>query len=136
MNGRTRRGTGPRGDRGSVATEIAMVFPVVLLLILAAVQFGVWWYASHAAHAVADTALATARADGATAEQAEQAAAALLDQLGGDRLLTDATVRVDRGQQQATVRVEATAIQVVPGLSLPVVVELTGPTDRFITGNG
>jgi Flp pilus assembly protein TadG len=120
-----------RRDRGSVAVEIAVVYPVVLLLILAAVQFGVWWHASHVAHAVADAGLAAARADGATEQQAEQAAVGLLGQLGGDQLLGDVTVQVDRNDLQATVTVEGTAVQVVPGLSLPVSVELSGPTDRF-----
>lgn len=113
-----------------------MVYPVVLLLILGAVQFGVWWYASHVAHAVADAGLAAARADGATEQQAEEAAVGLLDQLAGDHLLGDVTVQVDRDDQEATVRMEGEAVQVIPGLSLPVSVELSGPTDRFVANTG
>jgi Flp pilus assembly protein TadG len=110
------------------------VYPVILLLILGAVQLGVAWYARHVAHTVADTALDSARAEQATEAQAEQAAAELLDQLGGGGLLTDVTVQVDRSTTEATVRVEGEAVHVVPGLSLPVVVELTGPVDRFTPG--
>lgn len=132
---RTRIGRRGR-DRGSVATEIALVYPVVLLMILGAVQFGVWWYASHVAHAVADAGLAAARAEDATEAEANQAAAGLHDQLGGNGILTGLTVEVQRDETQATVRVEGSAIQVVPGLSLPVVVELTGPVDRFTPGGG
>jgi Flp pilus assembly protein TadG len=110
------------------------VYPVILLLILGAVQLGVAWYARHVAHAVADTALDSARAEQATEAQAEQAGAELLDQLGGGGLLSDVTVLVDRSDTEATVRVAGEAVQVVPGLSLPVVVELTGPVDRFTPG--
>ncbi|MGH3681190.1 MAG: TadE family protein, partial [Natronosporangium sp.] len=96
-------------DRGSVAVEIAVVYPVILLLILGAVQFGVWWYANHVAHSVADAGLAAARADGATEQQAEDAAVGLLDQLTDGGVLTGTTVQVDRDDLQATVRVEGAA---------------------------
>ncbi|MGH3679774.1 MAG: hypothetical protein ACRDT2_05885, partial [Natronosporangium sp.] len=74
------------------------------------------------------------RADGATEQQAEDAAVGLLDQLTDGGVLTGTTVQVDRDDLQATVRVEGAAVQVVPGLALPVSVELSGPTDRFIPG--
>ena len=126
-----------RSDQGSGTAEAAVVLPAAYLLILTLIQVAVWWYAAHAAHAVADVALAAARADGGTPEQAQAEAAGLATQLGG-RLLTNPTIRVERTTTTATVRVHATAATLIPGLDLPVTVELTGPTERFThpTGGG
>lgn len=114
-----------------MAVEAAVVVPAALLLILVLVQAGVYWHAYHVAHATADVALAAARADGATAEQAHTVGTGFLDQRGGGGLLADPQITVERTDAQATVRVEGSAGTVIPGLSIPVSVELTGPVERF-----
>lgn len=63
----------------SEQAALTLVYPVVLLLILTAIQVGVSWYASHLTHAAADTALGTARSEDTTEQQAQQAAAALAE---------------------------------------------------------
>lgn len=66
-----RRRPGRRGrDRGTVAVEAAVVIPAALFFVMLLIQAGVYWHAYHVAHATADVALAAARADGATTEQA------------------------------------------------------------------
>ena len=123
-----------RADRGSATAETVIVVPLAFVMLLGAVQFGVWAHASHTAHAAATAGLQVARADTGTAESAHQEAAGLLDDLGGNSLLQDPAITVARDGTQATVRVEGTAATVVPGLRLPVRAQVTGPVDRFTTG--
>lgn len=110
-----------------------MVIPAALFFVLLLVQAGVYWHAHHVAHATADVALAAARADGATAEQAHTTGTGFLDQRGGGGLLAGPKITVERTDTVATVRVEGSAGTVIPGLSLPVSVELSGPVERFTT---
>lgn len=122
-------------DRGSSTTEVVIILPVGFLLILLAVQFGVWAHASHVAHAAAHAGIQTARAQDGTTQLAHQETAGMLHNLGGGGLLVAPTVTVDRDATTATVRVEGTAAAVVPGLHLPVRVELSGPVDQWTPGS-
>jgi hypothetical protein len=120
-----------RPDRGSVTAETVIVVPLAFVVLMMVVQFGVWAHATHVAHAAATTGLATARADGQSAQAAHQDAAGLLNSLGGSGLLQQTTIVATRDAEHATVRVDGTAATVVPGLKLPVRVEVSGPVDRF-----
>jgi Flp pilus assembly protein TadG len=116
-----------------VTLEAAVVVPAALLLVLVLVQAGVYWHAYHVAHATADVTLAAARAEGATEQQAHTVGTGFLDQRGGGGLLTDPQITVERTGTQATVRVEGHAGTILPGLNLPIAVELAGPVERFTT---
>ena len=120
-------------DRGSATAETVIVTPVAFLVLLMAVQFGVWAHAVHVAHAAADTGLATARTERGTAASGEADARAFLDELGGS-LLDHPSVRVTRTATDATARVDGVAQSVIPGLHLPVHVTVAGPVDRFTPG--
>ncbi|MFF3672152.1 TadE/TadG family type IV pilus assembly protein [Microtetraspora malaysiensis] len=50
-------------DRGAPTTELAVTFPLVMVLILLVVQFGVWQHAVHVAEVTAAEALAAARSE-------------------------------------------------------------------------
>jgi Flp pilus assembly protein TadG len=115
-----------------VAVEAAVVVPAALLLVLLLIQAGVYWHAVHVAHATADVTLAAARVEGGTEQQAHAVGTGFLDQRGGGGLLTDPQITVDRTDTLATVRVQGSAGTVVPGLDLPVAVELSGPVERFV----
>jgi Flp pilus assembly protein TadG len=123
-----------RTDEGSATAETVIVVPLAFVVLMIVVQFGVWAHATHIAHATATTGLAVARADGETAETAHEEAAGLLANLGGNSLLQDPVIVASRDAAQASVRVEGTAAAVVPGLQLPVRVEVSGPVDRFVEG--
>ncbi|MFD0201420.1 MULTISPECIES: TadE/TadG family type IV pilus assembly protein [Saccharothrix] len=127
--GRVRRAL--RGDRGSVSAELVIATPLLLLLLLAIVQFALWSHATHIAQAAASQGLAVARSQNGTAAAGTSSAQQLLDQLASGPL-TGSTVTSDRTADSASVRVSGTATSVVPFLSLPVHAEAAGPVERFV----
>lgn len=121
-----RRGRGR--DDGSVSVELVVAAPLLLVLLLAAVQAGVWWHATHIAESVAAHALAAARVQDGTDDTGRAAGDRALAQLAG-QVLTGATVAVTRDPQDARVEVTGTAMTVIPGLALPVRAAASGPTE-------
>lgn len=117
------------GEQGTVSVELAIAVPVLLLMLLAIVQFAVWSHATHIAQSAASHGLAAARVDGGTSSAGHDATNALLAQLG-DGPLRDVTVSVRRGDVTARVRVVGTAEPVIPFLSLPVTAEATGVVEK------
>lgn len=101
------------GEAGVIATQLAVMMPALLLLIMLAVQFALWAHATQLADAAADTAASVAALPTGTPAQGHHAAAALLAQAGN---LADITIGVERGVSQATAVVSGTAPNVVPGL--------------------
>lgn len=120
-----------RGDRGSVSAELVIATPLLLLMLLAIVQFALWSHATHIAQAAASQGLAVARSQNGTAAAGTSSAQQLLDQLASGPL-TGSTVASDRNAASASVRVSGTATSVVPFLSLPVHAEAAGPVERFV----
>lgn len=124
-----------RDDRGAASTQLVLVLPVLLLLALLIVQFALVWHARHIAQYAAQRALATARAEDATAadgrDQARRSLAAL-----SSRILAAPSVAVDRTTTQTTVRVGGTVMAVVPGLTLHASGTASGPTEKITTPAG
>jgi len=115
-------------EAGVIATQLAVLMPALLMLIMLAVQFALWAHATQLADAAADAgAAAAALADG-TADQGEAAAIAMLAQAGN---LTDIVVEVDRGPQQATAVVTGIAPNVVPGFRWSVTGRAAVPAEVF-----
>ena len=50
----------PEAERGSATTEVVLLTPVLLFLIMAIIQFGLWFHAQHVAQAAADQGVRTA----------------------------------------------------------------------------
>ncbi|MEC3978887.1 TadE family protein [Amycolatopsis sp. H20-H5] len=119
------------GDRGSVSVELAIATPLLLLTLLAIIQFALWSHATHVAQAAASQGLATARAQGGTAAAGSASAQQMLEQLARGPL-TGAHVSADRSATSASVRITGTATSVIPFLSLPVHAEASGPAERFV----
>lgn len=120
-----------RGDRGAVSVELVIATPLVLLVLLAIVQFAVWSHATHIAQAAASQGLATARVQDGTAAAGTASAQQMLDQLARGPL-SGASVNITRGADSASVRITGTATRVIPFLSLPVHAEAAGPVERFV----
>ncbi|GAA2686026.1 MULTISPECIES: TadE/TadG family type IV pilus assembly protein [Actinosynnema] len=120
-----------RGDRGSVSAELVVVTPLLLLALLAIVQFALWSHATHIAQAAAAHGLAATRAVHGTASAGTAAARQLLDQLARGPL-ADPSVAAKREAVTASVRITGTASRVVPFLTLPVHAEASGPVERFV----
>jgi hypothetical protein len=111
--------------------ELVIATPLLLLILLAIVQFALWSHATHIAQAAAAQGLAAARAQYGTAAAGTASAQQVLDQLAQGPL-TGTSVAAERGAESASVRVSGTATSVVPFLSLPVHAEAAGPVERFV----
>ncbi|MCC8245031.1 TadE/TadG family type IV pilus assembly protein [Saccharothrix luteola] len=120
-----------RDERGAVSAELVIATPLLLLMLLAIVQFALWSHATHIAQAAASQGLAAARAQNGTSMAGTTSAQQILDQLAAGPL-RDAAVSTDRGAASASVRISGTATSVVPFLSLPVHAEAVGPVERFV----
>ena len=121
-----------RDERGSVAAELVVATPLLLLLILSVVQFAIWEHATHVAEAVAQEGLATARLQGETASAGEAEARAVLVQLGS-AVLSSPDVKATRTAAATTVVVTGRAESVVGLFSLPVRATASGPTESYTT---
>ncbi len=84
-----------RGERGAAATELAIVMPLLLLLVLASVHLGLWFHARHLVNAAAQEGARAARATGATDADGYARADQMLDELGPESV-TDPDVAVTR----------------------------------------
>jgi len=122
-----RRRTGERGFSSS--TQLAVVFPLLLLLTLGILQAGLWLHARNVAQRAATAAVDVARGSYGTAGEGEQRARDLASAAG----LTDVVVHVDRGPQRVTADVSVTATLVLD-LGLGTVEETaSGPRERVST---
>jgi hypothetical protein len=93
------------------------IFPAVMLLILTAVQAGLWWHARNVALAAAQQGVEVARGRDATLAQGTAEARSFLNRAGES--ISGASVT---GATGLTVRIEVTGTvdTLVPGLKLPV----------------
>jgi Flp pilus assembly protein TadG len=122
----------PRLDRGSVALEFAIVFPMVLVLTFGGVQVAFWFQARAMCQAAAQAGVRASRVLGAPAGAGTTAANAYLAATAGD---TVGAPRVSESVTATTVTVgcTGTALQVMPlpGLPLDVAQSAAAPRERF-----
>jgi Flp pilus assembly protein TadG len=116
-----------------VSTELVLVVPLLMILLLFIVQFALALHAQHIAQTAASRALAAARAQDSTAAAGDARAAATLRLLGG-RVLKHPTAKVSRGAANVVADVEGEVLVVVPGLHLRVAGHAVGPTERWTAG--
>ncbi len=117
------------GQSGVIATQLAVLMPALLLVVMLTVQFALWAHATHLAGAAADAAATAAALPAGTADDAEAAAATLLAQAGN---LSDVVIMVDRGVDQATAAVAGVAPNVVPGFRWSVTGRAAAPRELFV----
>ena len=116
-------------EDGLVASQLAVLMPALLMLLMLAVQFGLWAHASQLARAAADEAAYTAALPDATDTAGRAAAAGLLTQAGH---LTAVQISVDRQPDTVIATVSGVAPQVVPGFGWSVSATAAAPVERFI----
>ena len=119
-----------RGENGDAVTETVILVPVLLLLIMTVVQFGLWYHAEHVAQAAAQEGVRAARSEGSTADDGKARTAQFLSATGSS-VIDDPVVVVTRDAQHASVRVSGTAVAVIPGFHLDVHAEATSPSEEF-----
>ncbi|QWF81014.1 hypothetical protein HUW46_04439 [Amycolatopsis sp. CA-230715] len=120
-----------RGDQGEATVELVIATPLLLLALLAIIQFALWSHATHVAQAAASQALAAARTQDGTTSSGHAAGQRLLDELAAGPL-RDPSLAVSRGAAAVSVSVRGEAAIVLPGVHLPVHAEASGEIERFV----
>jgi Flp pilus assembly protein TadG len=119
-----------RGQSGIATTEAVLVTPVLLLLVMLVIQFGLWFHAQHVAQAAAEEGARAARSASGSASAGQERSEAFLDQ-AGPTIITDRVVTASRTADIVTVQVHGRSVTVVPGLALPINATATSPVERF-----
>ena len=112
--GNRRRG---RGDAGDATVEAVLAVPVLMLLILMIIQFGLWYQGAHVAEAAAQEGVRAARVDGGTASAGQERATQFMAQ-AAPTLVEGVSVTSSRDAATATVVVSGRVQAIVPGLNL------------------
>lgn len=122
-----------RTDDGATATELVVVFPAALGLVLLAFQFGLYLHAAQIAEAGAQEAVEAAQGELGSVAAGEAAAGALLSDLGA---LHTPRVTVTRSTTRVTARVRGDAQRLIPGAPVTVTATAEGPVERFVPDPG
>lgn len=127
-------GTVDERDRGSVALELAILVPTVILLVLVIVQAALWYFAKEAALDAAREGVDAGRAyQGGGCGVAQSRADDRARTVGGD-LLRDLTIVADcTDPTQVRVEVRATSVSVLPGLTITINQHASAPVERWTT---
>ena len=118
-----------RGDDGLASTELAVIMPVLIALVLVPFQVALWWHAHQIADAAAREALDAAQVATATQDDGIRAAQWFLDAAGN---LTEPEVTVTRTADTVSVAVTGRAPRLLPGFDWQVNAHAEGPVERFI----
>ena len=136
--GRVRRAPGPgvrwraiQADRGSVSLELAIAFPVVLLLVTALLQYGLWFFARTVALAAAQEGVTAARVLDAVPADGVERAAQYIEDNGADTLMAPTVVATSPTAGIVVVEVSGRSLSVVPGMTLTVTQSAQGPVESF-----
>lgn len=114
--------------RGSTTVEFAIATALMVTLLLAIVQVGVWFHLRAVAHTAARHGLDEVRVVDGTTDDAITTANVFLEQSGSG--IRDRTVTAARTETTAAVRITGTVVAIVPGLHLPLDVRVDAPVER------
>lgn len=118
------------GDRGAASLELAIAFPVVLLLIMTAIQAALWFYARSVALGAAEEGVREGRIQPSSTQRASEAAQGFLAQTAQD-LLADAAVDAGGSPTSIEVTVSGRSPSLFPGLAgWSVTQTAAGPIER------
>ncbi len=107
-----------RSERGTAALELAIVAPVLMVLVLGIVQFGLWYHAEHVARTAAVEAARLAAAEDGTQSDAEARASDVLSAgLGRAAESPAIDVTIGSGTVQARVTARLRGLLPIPGFS-------------------
>ncbi|WNV77899.1 TadE family protein [Geodermatophilus sp. DSM 44513] len=110
--------------------ELAITFPVVLLLVMTLIQAALWFYARSIALGAAQEGAREGRVQPASTDRAQSAAEGFLDQTAQD-LLTARDVTVAGSPASIEVTVTGISLSLFPGLSgWSVTQTAVGPVER------
>lgn len=131
---RHRPGARLRDDRGSLSLELVIAFPVMLLLVTAVLQAGIWFHAHSLALAAAQQGVGVARSLDATSDAGVEAARGFLDDQAGGTLEATRVTASEPGAEQVRIDITGRALSILPGVRGPTVdAHAVGPVERFTT---
>lgn len=104
---------GTKGERGAAMLELALVAPLLMLLVLGAVQFALWYHAQSVVLAAAQDGARLAAAETGTASAGRQRALALLH-TGLGQMANNAAVDAHRDPDVTVVSVTAELRPLLP----------------------
>lgn len=105
-------------DRGEVALELAIVAPVLMVLLLGVLQFGLWYHAQHVVQTAALEASRVAAAEDGTADEGQVRALDVLRAgLGSAPEGTVVQVNVASESVRTTVEANMRGLLPIPGLT-------------------
>lgn len=116
-------------DRGDSVVEFAVIFPVVLTMVFAAITGALYWHASTVAARAAQIGVDAGRAYDANPGDGAAAARDFLARTG--RSVENPRVTVDSGGDQIAVTVTGTVSSLVPGLDFTVRERVQAPAEEF-----
>lgn len=119
----------PRSETGLTSTELAVLMPVVIALVLVPFQVGLWWHAKQVADGAARQAVDAAQVEDGTETDGVDAAVRFLTAAGN---IENPSVSVTRSVDTVTVEVTGRAPRLIPGLDWQVTSQAAGPVERFI----
>lgn len=119
-----------RGEEGDAVTETVILVPVLLLLIMTVIQFGLWYHAEHVVQAAAQEGARAARVQGSTSEAGKARAEQFLAATGAS-IIDGPEVIANRDAQTASVDISGTAVAVIPGVHIRVHARAVSPTEEF-----
>ena len=120
-----------RREEGGLSAGTAIMFPALVIFVLAIFQFAFWYLGGDVAHSAAYTGYQQARAYQATDQDGSAAAQAALNANG--KLLESTNISVTRTPATVTVTVTGEAWHLLPFLPVPDINRsVTGPIERWV----
>lgn len=121
-------------DRGSVSLELAIVFPALLLIVTALIQYALWFHARSLALAAAQQGVSVAGAYHSTPAAGRGSALAFIADHGANTLLNPDATASTPATGQVQVVVTGRSVSVLPGVAgIAVSQSAAGPLERFTT---
>ncbi|MFE5595459.1 TadE/TadG family type IV pilus assembly protein [Streptomyces sp. NPDC056549] len=128
--------TGER-DRGSSSIQVAVLFPVVILLVLAVVQGFLAAYARNVAETAAREGVSAGRMYEARPADGAAKARSAAEALGGNILIDASVSTAGSSASQIRITVQGRVISLVPGFQgWTVEATASGPVERWTTAAG
>ena len=123
-----------RDETGAATASFVILFPLLLLMFMALVQWGLYFHAQSLVDAAAQDGGRAARDAGGTPDDGRAVADQLLADATGSGLLEQVSVDIadNNGVVRATVRGHVRSLVPLPGFDLTVEGVSEGPGERFV----
>ncbi|PSL01382.1 TadE-like protein [Haloactinopolyspora alba] len=134
---RWRRRRADGRERGAATLEIAIVFPIVLLITFGVIEGALWYHARNVALAAAEEGVRAATGDGGTPGAGVEEARDFALRAGADDTLSAVTVSSTSTPSEVSITVTGHSLTLFPGWSGHEVTQTaSGPVERFTSPDG